>query len=297
MKRVLLFVLTNMAVIALLSIIFQVLGLERYFNQQGMPLNYRSLVIVASLIGFGGAFFSLIISKWSAIHLMGARVISAPTSAEERWLVQTIQRLSQAAGIPMPAVAIYQSPDVNAFATGPSKQNSLVAVSTGLLQRMNQEEVEGVLGHEVTHIANGDMVTMTLLQGVLNTFVIVFARIAGMLIDRALRGNRGSQQSYGPGPGYFMASMVAQVIFGIFASLIVMWFSRWREFHADAGSARIAGRNKMLAALQRLQTLHEPAQLPQQLAAFGIHNGLSGLFRSHPPLAERIAALQHLPVE
>jgi heat shock protein HtpX len=194
----------------------------------------------------------------------------------------------------MPSVAIYESPDVNAFATGPSQRDSLVAVSSGLLMQMNQQEAEGVLGHEISHIANGDMVTMTLLQGVLNTFVIVFARLAGLLIDRALRGNRDSQSYSGPGPGYFIASLAAQFVFGILASMIVMWFSRRREFHADAGSARIAGRQKMIAALQRLQTIHEPAQLPQQLTAFGIHNGLAGLFRSHPPLPQRIAALQQL---
>lgn len=296
MKRVMLFVLTNIAVLVLLGAIFQLLGVERFLYQQGIRFNLPTLLIFASVLGFGGAFISLMMSKWSAIHLMGAQVISQPSNAHEQWLVSTVQRQAQSAGIPMPDVAIFDSADVNAFATGASKQNSLVAVSTGLLQQMNQAEIEGVLGHEITHIANGDMVTMTLIQGVVNTFVIVFARLVGLVLDRAMRGGRDSQYSYGPGPGYFIGSMIAQVIFGFFATMIVMWFSRQREFHADAGSAHIAGRQKMISALQRLQSIHEPAQLPQQLAAFGIHNGLSGLFRSHPPLADRITALQQLQV-
>lgn len=296
MKRIVLFVVTNIAVLVLLGTVFQILGVERYLYQQGVRFDLRSLLVFASILGFGGAFISLLMSKWSAIHLMGAQVIKQPSNATEQWLLTTVQRLSQAAGIPMPEVAIFESSDVNAFATGASKHNSLVAVSTGLLQQMTQAEVEGVLGHEVTHISNGDMVTMTLIQGVVNTFVIVFARLVGIVLDRAMRGGRDSQGSYGPGPGYFIGSMVAQVVFGMLATMIVMWFSRQREFHADAGSAQIAGRQKMIAALQRLQAIHEPGQLPQQLAAFGIHNGLSGLFRSHPPLNDRIAALQQLQV-
>lgn len=292
MSRIVLFVLTNVAVLALLTIIFQVFGLERYLYQQGIQFNYWSMLIFASIFGFGGALISLMMSKWSAIHLMGAQVVQQPSTSAEQWLVQTVQRQAQAAGIPMPEVAIFQSADVNAFATGPSKANSLVAVSTGLLQQMNQDEAEAVLAHEVSHIANGDMVTMTLLQGVVNTFVIIFARIIGLLIDRLLQGGRQSEQHHGPGMGYMLGSIVAQMVLGIFATMITMWFSRHREFRADAGSARIAGAHKMIAALQRLKSIHEPTQLPAQLAAFGIHGGLAGLFRSHPPLDERIAALQ-----
>jgi len=294
MSRIVLFMLTNVAVLALLSIIFKVFGLEQVLYQSGIRFDYWTFMIFASLMGFGGALVSLLISKWSAIHLMGAQVIQQPSSQEEHWLLATVQNLAQAAGIPMPEVAIFQSPDPNAFATGPSKNNSLVAVSTGLLQGMEQQEIEGVLGHEITHIANGDMVTMALLQGVLNTFVIIFARIIGLLVDRLLsRGSSGNRNS-GPGMGYFLASMVAQVVLGMLASMIAMWFSRVREFRADAGSARITGKTKMIAALQRLQAMHEPSQLPQQLAAFGINNGMAGFFRSHPPLADRIAALQRL---
>ncbi len=291
MGRIVLFILTNVAVLALLTIVFQLFGVERYLHQQGIGFDYWTFMIFASVMGFGGALISLMMSKWSAIHLMGAKVIQQPATQEERWLFATVQRLTESAGIPMPTVAIFQSPDLNAFATGPSKNNSLVAVSTGLLQGMQQQEIEGVLAHELSHIANGDMVTMALLQGVLNTFVIIFARVIGLLVDRLLsRGNRNS----GPGIGYFVASMVAQVVLGVLASMIAMWFSRRREFRADAGSARIVGKNKMIAALQRLQVAHEPGHLPQQLAAFGINNGMAGLFRSHPPLADRIAALQRL---
>lgn len=294
MSRIVLFILTNVAVLALLSIIFKVLGLEQMLFQNGIRFDYWTFMIFASVMGFGGALVSLMMSKWSAIHLMGAQVIEQPSSQEERWLLATVQHQAQVAGIPMPTVAIFQSPDLNAFATGPSKKNALVAVSTGLLQGMTQPEIEGVLAHELSHIANGDMVTMALLQGVLNTFVIVFARIIGLLVDRLLlRGAQDNRRS-GPGFGYFIASMVAQVVLGVLASMIAMWFSRRREFRADAGSAGIVGKNKMIAALQRLQAAHEPSQLPQQLAAFGINNGVAGLFRSHPPLQDRIAALQQL---
>ena len=229
MSRIVLFILTNVAVLALLTLIFQLFGVERYLYQQGIQFNYWTLMIFASVMGFGGALISLMMSKWSAIHLMGAQVIQQPSTQDERWLLTTVQHLAQTAGIPMPEVAIFQSPDLNAFATGPSKKNSLVAVSTGLLRGMNQQEIEGVLAHELSHIANGDMVTMALLQGVLNTFVIILARIVGLVVDRFL--SRGTQdRRSGPGMGYFITSMVAQMVLGVLASIIAMWFSRRREF-------------------------------------------------------------------
>jgi heat shock protein HtpX len=246
---------------------------------------------MAALFGFGGAFFSLAISKWMAKRTTGMQMITEPRSEGERWLVETVRRQAEKAGIKMPEVGIYDAPEINAFATGPSRNNALVAVSTGLLRAMDRDEAEAVLGHEVSHVANGDMVTMTLLQGVLNTFVIFLSRVVGRIIDGFLGGGRD-----GPGFGYYIIVMVLDMVFGLFASMIAMWFSRHREFRADAGGANLAGRGKMIAALQRLAQNAAPTTLPSQIAAFGISgaiaHGLQGLFRSHPPLEERIARLQ-----
>ena len=286
MKRVFLFVLTNLAVLLVLSvalsIIMPLLGIRP--EQGGMA----PLLVFAAVFGMGGALISLAMSKWTAKRMVGAQVIEQPQTELETWLVNTVRRQAELAGIGMPEVAIYDAPDVNAFATGMSRNNALVAVSTGLLRSMSRDEAEAVLGHEVSHVANGDMVTLTLIQGVLNTFVIVFSRLVGQFVDRAVFRNEE-----GHGAGFFIASMVAQVLFGILASVIVMWFSRQREFRADRGGATLAGRGKMIAALQRLQAAHQPSALPDQMAAFGINGrGVSRLFMSHPPLEERIAALQ-----
>mgnify|MGYP002621791623 CR=1 FL=1 len=291
MKRVLLFIATNLAVLLLLSIVLKVV--EGVLLAQGIVLPRTGhLLIFAAVFGMGGAFISLLMSKWVAKRFTGAEVIDQPRDQIEAWLLDTVRRQARQAGIAMPEVAIYDSPDVNAFATGPSKNNALVAVSTGLLQSMNRDEAEAVLGHEVSHIANGDMVTLTLIQGVLNTFVIFLARVVGGLIDSFLRRD---DDSGGYGIGYFLTVMVLEIIFGLFASIIVMWFSRQREFRADAGGARLAGRDKMIRALQRLQMSYGHSHLPEQVKAFGITPGgksWSRLFMSHPPLEERIAALQ-----
>ena len=291
MKRIVLFLMTNLAVVVTLSIVAQILGLDRIMGAQG--LDFTALLGFAALFGFGGALLSLAMSKWSAKMAVGAHVIDHPTTTTEAWLVDTVARQASAAGIGMPEVAIYEAPEPNAFATGASRNNALVAVSTGLLEQMDRDEVEAVLGHEVSHVANGDMVTLSLLQGVLNTFVIALSRIVGYFIDQAL--SRGEERN-GPGIGYWISSMILEIVFGLLASLVVMWFSRYREFHADAGGARLAGRGKMIAALERLQQLHEPSQLPSQMAAFGINGGLGDglrkLFMTHPPLEERIAALR-----
>jgi heat shock protein HtpX len=287
MKRIVLFVLTNLAVLLVLSvalnILMPLLGIRP--GQGGMV----PLLVFAAVFGMGGAFISLAMSKWTAKRMVNAQVIEQPRGELETWLVATVRRQAELAGIGMPEVAVYDSPDVNAFATGMSRNKALVAVSSGLLRGMSRDEAEAVLGHEVSHIANGDMVTLTLIQGVLNTFVIVLSRLVGQFIDRAVFRNE-----QGHGVGFFVATMVAQVLFGIVASVIVMWFSRQREFGADSGGARLAGRGKMIAALQRLKAAHEPSHLPESLAAFGINSGsgLSRLFMSHPPLDERIAALQ-----
>lgn len=290
MKRILLFLTTNLAVVLLLGFVARLLGVDRFLYQSG--LNLPSLLIFAAIFGMGGSLISLLMSKWVAKRSVGAQVIEQPSTQTERWLVETVQRQAQAAGIGMPEVAIYDSPEPNAFATGANRNAALVAVSTGLLQQMSAEEAEAVLGHEVSHVANGDMVTLSLLQGVLNTFVIVLARVVGYAVDQFL----AKDNQRGPGIGYYLASFVMELLFGFLASLIVMWFSRYREFHADAGGARLAGRSKMIAALERLQQLHEPSQLPSQMAAFGITGGLGEglrkLLMTHPPLEERIAALR-----
>ena len=292
MKRILLFVATNIAVLFVLSISASIL--IRVLGIQEMPggLNLQALVIFAAVIGFGGSFISLAMSKWMAKRATGATVIEQPRNSTEQWLIETVRRLAKQAGIGMPEVAVYEAPDVNAFATGMSRDSALVAVSTGLLNAMDKDEAEAVLGHEITHVSNGDMVTLALIQGVLNTFVIVLSRVVGYFVDRVLLKNDRDSG----GIGFFVSSMVAQIVLGILASMIVMWFSRQREFRADAGGAKLAGRDKMIAALNRLKAMHEPAQLPDQMAAFGISGapggGLKRLFMSHPPLDERIAALK-----
>jgi len=289
MKRIVLFLATNLAIVFVLSITMRLLGVEPYLNEQG--LNLGSLLIFAAVMGFGGAFISLAISKWTAKMSVGARVITDPRSQDELWLVQTVARQAQAAGIKMPEVAIYDSPEVNAFATGMTKNSSLVAVSTGLMRQMTREEAEAVLGHEISHAANGDMVTMALIQGVVNTFVMFLSRVIGYVVDKVV-----FKTERGTGPAFFVTMIIAEMVLGILASIIVMWFSRQREFRADVGGATLAGRRNMIAALQRLNSLH-PAPLPDKMAAFGIAGGGGGglkrLFMTHPPLEERIAALQN----
>jgi heat shock protein HtpX len=290
MKRIFLFVLTNIAVMAVLSIVVQVFGLDRALARQGMDLT--GLLIISAVFGFGGAFISLLISKWMAKRSMGVRVITQPANETERWLVNTVQSQAQAAGIGMPEVGIFESPDPNAFATGANKNSALVAVSSGLLRNMRREEVEAVLGHEVSHVANGDMVTLTLIQGVMNTFVFFLARVIGGIVDKVILKNER-----GTGIGYFVTVMVAQVVLGFLAGMVVAWFSRHREFRADAGGARLAGTNSMIGALEALKRVHSPTALPEKMAAFGINNGqpsgFQRLLMSHPPLDERIAALNN----
>jgi len=294
MKRIVLLIATNLAVIALLTVVIQLFGIDEWFAQRGQ--DYESLLVFAAIFGFGGAFFSLLISKWMAKMAMRVHVIEQPANEVEQWLVSTVQRHAQKAGIGMPEVGVFDSPDPNAFATGASRNSSLVAVSTGLLRNMRRDEVEAVLGHEIAHVANGDMVTLTLLQGVLNTFVIFLARVVGGVVDAATRGNGDNR---GQGIGYFMTVMVAQIFLGLAASVIVAWFSRRREFRADAGGAELAGTRSMIGALEALKRAHSPSRLPESLAAFGINGermgALQKLFMSHPPLDERIAALEHRP--
>ncbi|MCM0045032.1 MAG: protease HtpX [Burkholderiaceae bacterium] len=287
MKRIVLFVLTNIAVIAVLSIVLSVLGVDRFMTAQG--LNVGMLLVFSLIVGFTGSVISLLISKPMAKWSTGARVIEHPENSTEQWLLDTVRRLSQRAGIGMPEVAVYDG-EPNAFATGAFKNEALVAVSTGLLANMTRDEVEAVLGHEVAHIANGDMVTMTLIQGVTNTFVIFLSRVVGYLVDRAISRNGEA----GGGIGYMVTVIVCQIVFGIAASMIVAWFSRQREFRADAGSAQLLGqRQPMINALYRLGGMHE-ASLPQNVATLGINRsgGFFQLFSSHPPIEQRIAALQ-----
>ena len=280
-NRVFLFLATNLAVLALVSIVMSVFGVN--------PNQFGGLLVMAALFGFGGSIISLLLSKWMAKRSTGAHVIEQPRNEAEQWLLSTVRRQAEAAGIGMPEVAIYDAPEINAFATGANRNNALVAVSTGLLRSMDRDEAEAVLAHEVSHVANGDMVTMALLQGVLNTFVIVLARVVGRVVDGAISGNRDSDA---PGFGYYIIVFVLEMVFGVFASMIAMWFSRHREFRADAGGASLAGRHKMIAALERLAQTHGASTLPKQVAAFGISGGMSGLLRSHPPLEDRIAALR-----
>ena len=289
MKRILLFLGTNIAVVLVLSIVTSVLGVNRWFTANG--LNYEALLIFCAVFGFGGAFISLAISKPIAKWSTGAKLITQPRNSAEAWLLSTVQRQARQAGIGMPEVAVFDSPVPNAFATGASKNKALVAVSSGLMKAMSQEEVEAVLGHEISHVANGDMVTLTLIQGVVNTFVMFLARVVGYFVDQFVF-RRGSD-SQGIGRGDYLCVIVVEIVFGILASAIVCWFSRQREFRADAGGAHLAGRRKMVSALQRLQSFHEaPNQLPQQIQAFGIRGGkMAKMFSTHPPLEERIARL------
>lgn len=289
MKRVFLFLATNLAVMVVLSVVANILGVNRFLTANGLDMG--ALLGFAAVFGFGGALISLAISKWSAKMATGAKVIATPQTAEERWLVETVQRHAQAAGIGMPEVAIFPAHEVNAFATGMSRNNALVAVSSGLLQQMTRAEAEAVIGHEVAHVANGDMVTLALIQGVLNTFVIFIARAVGSFIDRVVFKNED-----GPGVAYFVIHIVLEIALGILASMIVMWFSRRREFRADVGGARLAGRDNMIAALRRLQMTYEQTAMPEKLTAFAIsgngRQGLARFFASHPSLDDRIAALQ-----
>jgi heat shock protein HtpX len=289
MKRIFLFVITNLAVLLVLSFTARILGVDRFLTANG--LNMGALLAFAAVIGFGGSLISLAMSKWMAKMSTGARVIDQPSSAVEQWLIETVRRHAQHAGIGMPEVAIYDAPEINAFATGANRNNALVAVSTGLLNSMTRDEAEAVIGHEVTHVANGDMITLTLIQGVVNTFVIFLARVIGYVVDRVVLKNEE-----GRGVGYFVTSIVAEIVLGILASIIVFWFSRQREFRADAGGAQLAGRDRMIAALQRLKANYEPSTLPEGTKAFGISGktggGLARLFMSHPPLDERIEALR-----
>ena len=291
MKRIALFLITNLAVLVVLSIVLSLLGIDSLLAENGVDLDLQALLVFSAVIGMTGSFISLAMSKWSAKRMTGAEVIGQPKNKTQQWLLDTVARQASQAGIKMPEVAIYNSPDVNAFATGMSRNNALVAVSSGLIESMKMDEAEAVLAHEVSHVANGDMVTLALIQGVVNTFVIFASRVVGHIVDRVILKN-----DRGHGIGFFISSMIAQVIFGILASTIVMYFSRVREFKADAGAAELAGSEKMVAALQRLQSLHQPSRLPEQMAAFGINGGFADgfkkLFLSHPPLEERIAALR-----
>jgi heat shock protein HtpX len=290
MKRILLFLATNLAIIVVLSITLRLLGVERILDAEGVDLNLNSLLIYAAVLGFGGSLISLAMSKWTAKRMTGARVIEQPNGPMEMWLVETVRRQAQMANIGMPEVAIYDAAEVNAFATGMNKNNALVAVSSGLLQSMTRDEAEAVLAHEVSHVANGDMVTLALIQGVVNTFVIFLSRVIGHLVDRVV-----FKTERGHGPAFWVTAIVAELVLGILASVIVMWFSRQREFRADAGGANLAGRQKMISALERLAA-GRTAPLPDQMAAFGIAGGLGSglkrLFMTHPPLEERIAALK-----
>jgi heat shock protein HtpX len=288
MKRIVLFLATNLAIVLVLSFTMRILGVEPYLTANG--LNLGSLLIFAAVMGFGGSFISLAISKWMAKKSMGVRVIETPSNSSEFWLMETIRKYAADAGIKMPEVGIYDAPDVNAFATGMTRNSSLVAVSSGLLQQMTREEAEAVLGHEIAHVANGDMVTLALIQGVVNTFVMFLSRVIGHTVDRVVFKNEE-----GHGPAFFVTMIVAELVLGILASIIVMWFSRQREFRADRGGASLAGKGAMIAALERLNNLHSHP-LPDKMAAFGIAGGSpqgwKRLFMTHPPLEERIAALR-----
>ncbi len=289
--RIVLFLLTNLAILVVVSLVFSLLGIGGFLDQQGVNIDLNSLLIMSAVIGMTGSLISLVMSKSMAKHAMGVQIIEQPQNASEQWIVRTVQRQASDAGIGMPEIGIFDSPDPNAFATGMNKDAALVAVSTGLLRNMSSDEVEAVIGHEITHVANGDMVTLALIQGVVNTFVYFLASVIGFVVDRMIfRTERGV------GPGYYVTQIVAQICLSFLATAIVMWFSRQREFRADAGGARLAGRQKMIGALRALQRAHEPRDLPGEFAAFGINSGfgdgLKKMFMSHPPLEERIAALQ-----
>lgn len=288
MKRIFLFLLTNIAVMAVITIVLQVTGLNQHLGGQG---SMAGLLAASAVIGFAGSIISLLMSKKMAAMSVGAQIITQPQGDVEHWLVETVRRQANQANIGMPEVAIYDSPDVNAFATGANKNNALIAVSTGLLRSMSKSEAEAVLAHEISHVANGDMVTLTLIQGVVNTFVFFFSRIIGNFVDRVILKNEDD----GPGIGFFVSSLVAQIFLGFLATIIVMWFSRQREFRADAGGANLSGRQNMINALKRLQSAHEPEHMPEKVAALGIsgkRGGMMSLFMTHPPLEERIARLE-----
>jgi len=287
MMRILLFLGTNIAIIAVISVTFRLLGIDNLLAQNNVDLDMNALLIYSAIIGFSGSLISLFLSKFMAKKTMGVHLIENAQNRDEMWLINTVQQQAQAAGIKMPEVGIFEGAP-NAFATGWNRNDALVAVSTGLLQSMNHDEVEAVLAHEISHVANGDMVTLTLVQGVVNTFVVFFSRIIGHVVDRVV-----FKVERGHGPAFWITSMIAQFVLGILASMIVMWFSRWREYRADAGGAELAGRNKMISALRRLQQAKDPQPLPDEMAAFGISGaGLKELFASHPPLEDRIAALE-----
>jgi len=292
MKRILLFLATNLAILFLLNVLLHLFGVDQALETRGGGLNLNSLLVFALVVGFTGSLFSLAISKWTAKRMMGVVVITQPANPMQSWLVNTVQRQAQQAGIGMPEVGVFDSPEPNAFATGARRNAALVAVSTGLLQSMSQKEAEAVLAHEVSHVANGDMVTLALIQGVVNTFVVFLSRVIGYTVDRVV-----FKTEEGRGPGYWVTTIVAQLVLGLLATIIVMWFSRQREFRADAGGARLAGRENMIGALERLQQQHA-GPLPERMAAFGIAGGpgagLKRLFMTHPPLEERIAALRTL---
>ncbi|MCE9551117.1 MAG: protease HtpX [Betaproteobacteria bacterium] len=287
MKRIFLFILTNLAVLFVISITLRLLGVDRILNESG-GINFNALLVMSAVMGFAGSLISLFLSKWSAKRMVGAQVVTNPIDPTELWLMETVRKQAQAVGIGIPEVAIYEAPDVNAFATGWNRNNALVAVSTGLLHNMSRDEAEAVLAHEISHVANGDMITLALMQGVVNTFVIFFSRIIGHLVDRFVFKTEREN-----GPAFWVTSIIAQMLLGILASMIVMWFSRQREFRADAGGANLAGSNKMIAALEKLKINHEQATLPEQMAAFGIAGGggFAKLFSTHPSLDERIEAL------
>lgn len=289
MKRIIYFLATNLAIMLVLSLTMRILGVEPYLNANGLDLG--NLLAFAAIMGFGGAFISLAMSKWSAKRMSGAVVIEEARTPTETWLIKTVRAQADMVGIKMPEVAVFDSPEVNAFATGMTKNSSLVAVSTGLLNKMSKDEAEAVLAHEVSHIASGDMVTLTLIQGVVNTFVMFLSRVIGYAVDKII-----FKTEKGTGPAFFVTMIIAELLLGVLASIIVMWFSRQREFRADAGAAKLSSAKKMIAALERLQAEHEPSALPKQMAASGISgggaSGFKRLFSSHPDLSERIAALR-----
>jgi heat shock protein HtpX len=290
MKRIVLLVATNIAILLVLSVSLRLLGVDRILDEQGVGLDLNALLIFSAVLGFSGSLISLALSKFIAKRAMGVRVIVQPRDAVEGWLVETVRRQAEQAGIGMPEVGVFDTPEMNAFATGPRRNNALVAVSTGLLHGMSRREAEAVLAHEISHVANGDMVTLTLIQGVVNTFVIFLSRVIGYTVDRVV-----FKTERGHGPAFLVTTIVAQLVLGILASMIVLWFSRYREFRADAGGAKLEGRDAMVGALERLRQ-QRPGQMPEQLAAFAISGkmgqGLKRLFMTHPPLEERIAALR-----
>ena len=290
--RILLFLMTNAAILVVISIVFNLLGINGILDQQGVDLDLNALLLMSGVIGMSGSIISLAVSKWMAKRSMGVQLIQQPRNSSEEWILITVRRQADQAGIGMPEVGIFDSPSPNAFATGINKNNALVAVSTGLLQAMERDEVEAVIGHEISHVANGDMITLGLVQGVVNTFVYFFATIIGHLVDRVV-----FKTQRGFGPAYYITQIIAQICLSILATMIVKWFSRWREFRADEGGANLASNQKMINALKALQRAHEPQPLPGEFAAFGINSGIGSgfkkLFMSHPPLEERIAALQN----